>query len=208
MARKLSCLLATSRNAFLSAWNGAIASSRDCYRHLISSDELSATRQELVLYWRIYGGLKALIKSPILWASVIISIICTPNWLSKDPSDLTISIMPNLLGFSIGAMAVVLAFPSGKAFKHFSEDGRVDSYYMDVASRFLHFIFAQLLALIIALICRAWPIFPFTWLSFLLLTYAIITAASTALTLFGVAQLYNVSPKGETEDGNETDRTG
>jgi hypothetical protein len=112
---------------------------------------------------------------------------------SGSPSIGSRSIVPNLLGFSIGAMAVVLAFPTTTIFKIIAEEGREDSYYMDLVAKFAHFVFVQVFALIVALIATAFPLFVFSFLALLALFYAIGTGAMTALALFEVAIFYNKS---------------
>jgi hypothetical protein len=101
--------------------------------------------------------------------------------------------VPNLLGFSIGAMAVVLAFPTTTVFKIITEDGRDDSYYLDLVAKFAHFVFVQVSALVFALIATAFPFFLFSYLALLALFYAAATAAMTAIALFEVAIFYNNS---------------
>lgn len=109
------------------------------------------------------------------------------------------SIVPNLLGFSIGAMAIVLAFPTTAIFAIITEDGREDSYYIDLAAKFIHFVFGQVSALILALISTAFPFFLISLLTLTALVYAVASAAMTALALFEVAIFYNKSqsPNGE-----------
>ncbi|MHC2286827.1 hypothetical protein [Bradyrhizobium barranii] len=90
-------------------------------------------------------------------------------------------------------MAVVLAFPTSKIFDVIAEDGRDDSYYVDLAAKFVHFVFVQVLALVFALIATAFPFFLFSLLALVALFYAVATAVMTALALFEVAMIYNKS---------------
>lgn len=90
-------------------------------------------------------------------------------------------------------MAVVLAFPTSKIFDVIAEDGRDDSYYLDLAAKFVHFVFVQVFALVLALISTALPFFLFSLFALIALFYAIATAAMTALALFEVAMIYNKS---------------
>jgi hypothetical protein len=88
-------------------------------------------------------------------------------------------------------MTVVLAFPQSSFFRLFAEKGRHDSYYMDLAAKFVHFIIIQVLAIILALIGKSYCWLPVSGFGFLVLTYAVTSVAMTALALFGVAQLSN-----------------
>lgn len=105
-------------------------------------------------------------------------------------------------------MAVVLAFPSTRLFRLFSEEGRPDSYYLDLASKFVHFILVQVLALLVALVGKAVCNIILSCFGFFMLTYSVCCAAMTAFALFGVAQIYN-HPGANTfgrEDDNSHDR--
>ena len=134
-------------------------------------------------------------RSPVLWLAVLLALLCFPIWTKNDAAALTFSIVPNLLGFSIGAMAVVLAFPTSSIFEIIAENGREDSYYLDLTSRFIHFIFVQVLALLIAVVAAAFSFCPISFLALASLIYAVMTAAMTALALFDVALFYNQSQK-------------
>jgi hypothetical protein len=135
------------------------------------------------------------LRSPAFLGAIIVSLICYPLWLNNVVAALTFSIVPNLLGFSIGGMAVVLAFPTTPIFDLISEDGRDDSYYLDLAAKFVHFVFVQVAALVSAFIASAWSISALSFVALVTLVYAILTAALTALTLFEVAMIYNRSKR-------------
>jgi hypothetical protein len=96
-------------------------------------------------------------------------------------------------------MAVVLPFPTTTVFEIITEEGREDSYYLDLVAKFAHFVFVQVSALVCALIATAFPFFLFSFLTLSALFYAIGTGAMTALALFEVAVFYNKSqsPDGE-----------
>jgi hypothetical protein len=124
-------------------------------------------------------------------------LLCFPQWWSdRLAAPLVLSVVPNLLGFSIGAMAVVLAFPTTTVFKIITEGGREDSYYLDLVTKFVHFVFVQVSALIFALFASASSFFLFSYLALLGLFYAIGTGAMTAIALFEVAIFYNSSQSG------------
>ena len=155
------------------------------------SGDLGALKGEASGYWRAYGGWKAFLRSPAVILSAVVTIACISYWRKGGWPDSTMTIVPSLMGFTLGSMAVVLAFPSTRLFRLFSEEGRPDSYYLDLASKFVHFILVQATALLLALIGKAFCNIGVGFLGFFMLVYSITCAAMTAFALFGVAQIYN-----------------
>jgi hypothetical protein len=193
MGQELRRRLITCRSGMKLAWNWAIPSLSAFYARCVSGGNWGSSLQELSDYWRAYGGFKAVFKSPWLWIAFVVTLICTPLWRMGDWAATALGVLPNLLGFSLGAMAIVLAFPSASVFKMFAEKGRPDSYYIDVASRFVHFVIVQVTAITLALVAKAWLYMPLNLLGFWAFCYAIATAAATALSLYGIARIYNAS---------------
>lgn len=107
-------------------------------------------------YWAAYGGPNAIIRSRFLALSIAITLVCYSLWLRNDFSDLPISILPDILGFSIGAFAVWLGFGSDD-FKEII--AKIDTKHgngYDVSNAsFLHLILVQTTALLYALIFSA-----------------------------------------------------
>lgn len=162
----------------------------DYYRRY-AGDQWTDLSQAVGEYWSVYGGWRGFIGSPALWAAGLIALMLFPLFDNGVWADASISILPNVLGLSIGAMAVVLAFPTTHIFKYLSENGRRDSFYLDLASRLTHFIFVQVVALLLGLLGKAYKIWPVALVGCWALVYAILTAAVISLTLFRVAQIYN-----------------
>ncbi len=156
--------------------------------------ELEAFCDEFSKYWTVYGGIRAVAKSPWLWLSFIFTLIVFPYSSGCKWADAAFGIIPALLGFTIGAMAIVLAFPTGPVFKFLAEDGRPDSYYIDIAAKFLHFILVQTFALGMAAVSKAYPSAFVNLLGYCSLSYAILTGVATGFSLFGVAIIYNLVP--------------
>lgn len=100
-------------------------------------------------------------------------------------------IVPALLGLSIGAMAIVLAFPTNKMFAVLSEGGREDSYYMGLAAKFVHFIALQTITLAFAISAPMSLGIIIDIIGFWLLSYALLSGALVAAALYNVARLYN-----------------
>jgi hypothetical protein len=133
-----------------------------------------------------------MLTSPFSLAAAFITLALFPLWTPCDNwSTLSLSILPNLLGFSVGALAIVLAFPSNPVFKHMAEEGESHSYYMGFVARLVHFVISQFVAIILALFGKA---YEFVWVGFfgtLFTVYALCTAVATALSFWGAARIYN-----------------
>lgn len=104
-------------------------------------------------YWCAYGGFTALIKSPYLHLAIILlaltfKILTNVNWW-----DIFISVLPNLLGFTLGGFAVFFAF-GDENFRVILIDNSDDddsnisgsSLYVELCSTFVHFIVVQIFA--------------------------------------------------------------
>jgi hypothetical protein len=143
-------------------------------------------------YWRAYGGLTALVRSPYLWSAIAVTALV---WRGHEPKDgwasLALTVLPSLLGLTIGAMAIVLAFPTTAMFRHLAEDGREDSYYIQLAAKLVHFILVQVSGILVSIISQSSESEILKPISLFLLTYAVLTSAAIALALFNMATLYN-----------------
>lgn len=149
----------------------------------------SAFFSEISGYWNAYGGLKAIIQSRWMWLSVLLTVGLYRLWLLQDWSSLALGILPSLLGFSIGAMAIIFALPSTALFKFIAWEGK--SYYIEIAARFVHFVLTQLIAILLALFAHTYHFNILNCIGFLSFVYALSTGAATVFSLFGMAQLYN-----------------
>lgn len=149
----------------------------------------SAPFIEISGYWNAYGGFSSVIISRWMWLAIIITISLYRLWLYQDWTSLAFNVLPSLLGFSIGAMAIIFAFPSTALFKFITWEG--NSYYLKIAARFAHFVLMQLIAIILALFAHTYCWGVVNFLGFLFFMYALTTGAATVFSLFGMAQLYN-----------------
>jgi hypothetical protein len=144
-------------------------------------------------YWRVYGGFSSLVKSPLVWASAILTVLLVREVIQEKWADVPFSVIPSLLGFTIGAMAIVLALPSTRLFKVIADEGAPDSYYMGIAARFVHFVFVQVACLLFAFFFKMTSLQIAGFVSAFFLIYAILTAAAVALSLFDFAIISNNS---------------
>jgi len=170
----------------------AQTSLRAFWRPAASSDGL-IDESPLKAYWRAYGGARAIWHSAYLWIAVALNIALMPLWCGGKITDIALSTLPNLLGFSIGGVAIVLAFPTGNLMKTITDSGSGDSYYMDLASRLVHFVVVQVIAICVALMAKSYPFSLSNFFAGLLFLYALLTALAAGLSLFGIAKIYNFS---------------
>lgn len=147
------------------------------------------------LYWSGYNGLKGLVKSPYLYVSAIITYSCGNYWekAGTASAQTAIDVIPSLMAFSLGGMAIVLALSNPRLLKAITKGGNPKSLFMNLIGNFFHFIIIQTIALIAALLVFSFP--DPIWLSgisFFFLTYSVLTALATAAALFNISRIINV----------------
>jgi hypothetical protein len=153
-------------------------------------------------YWAIYGAFRALIRSPYLQVALAITITCLVFW-TKDKcgaaigtaNEISISVLPNLLGFTVGALAIVLAFSSADIFRTIAQEGKPRSFFMVLTSNLVHFIAVQVLALIAAIVAKATGSHLLDGLALFLLIYAVLVIFSAAKLIQAFA-LRGLGPRG------------
>lgn len=167
---------------------------------------------QLAEYFRIYGGARAVLRSPFMWAATVGTALCAPLWLKQDWWADVISIIPGLLGVSLAAFTLFLSAGS-ENFRNIiagrSEDDAdcdLPSPYLKTASIFLHFLTIQLVALLFSLLAKsayklsAPPWFtsinefirPVFWgLGYFLFLYALMVVLAASLGVFEVVRWYD-----------------
>lgn len=109
-------------------------------------------------YWTAYGGFKALFTSAYLYIALALSVLMAPAWLYNPWHEIVLSVIPSVLGFSLGGYALLVAV-GDEDFRALisgeDEDGE-PSPYMEVNAAFVHFILMQILSLIFALFANAY----------------------------------------------------
>ncbi|MES2600525.1 MAG: hypothetical protein V4602_06920 [Pseudomonadota bacterium] len=143
-------------------------------------------------YWAIYGGFRSLLLSPYLHISLALTIICVLFWTTTSAaSEIAVSVLPNLLGFTVGALAIVLAFSSAPVFTTLAEHGAPQSFFMKLTASLIHFILVQVLALTTAIVARITGSAGVDILALFLLFYAVLVTFAAGLQLFLTAIIYN-----------------
>ncbi|TPJ33523.1 hypothetical protein FJ434_29065 [Mesorhizobium sp. B2-5-13] len=121
-----------------------------------------------------------------------------PIWLAvisdaRSWPQFSIDIIPSMLGFSMGGMAIMLAFSNAKIFKTIAEDGKSTSYFMKIISNFFHFILAQTFSIMFALFSVAYSNDYLSFVGFWSLIYAMLVGLATAGQLLMTAQIFNAA---------------
>jgi hypothetical protein len=145
----------------------------------------------IYVYWRLYGGAPALFLSPYFHIAVFIAVLCGPLWWnSNDWASLALGSVPNLLGFSVGAFAIILSIGQ-VSLNLLKNQTEAKSKYLGVVVSFVHFILIQSASLLVALIGKAWGGKLLGFVGCTLFAYAIILALAAAMRLFRLARIYN-----------------
>jgi hypothetical protein len=109
----------------------------------------------LLLAWRITGGTRAFVRSSDFLIAAVITAVCWHKWLEPGWWAQPVSVIPNLLGFTLGGFAIFLGFGSEKFREQITDEDQLKSPYLSVSAAFLIFVSAQCAALLYALLCDA-----------------------------------------------------
>lgn len=163
-------------------------------------------------YWHAYGGCGALIRSPYLHVAIVLLLLAFNTWMNAEWWDDVISVLPNLLGFTLGGFAIFIGFGDEK-FRELLADPDTDkegqyqpTIYVSLCATFVHFILIQFIALIYAILAKSmwfyveWPhpimeILPclriFAWaIGYGLFLYALTSVMAATMHVLRIAQMY------------------
>jgi hypothetical protein len=167
-------------------------------------------------YFQGYGGVRSLRKSKYFWASVVFTAMSFGRWKAANWWEEPIAVIPNMLGFSLGGYAVLLAF-GNESFRETmaGESPRGVSPFIVMNTTFVHFIVVQGFSLLLAVLCKntyvsvtEYGFSPDSWVTFLAATlsvarwffwclgyalflYSICLALAATMGVFRVARLYD-----------------
>lgn len=171
----------------------------ETYRKLYEKlcEQYQGIYDDLQLYWHSYGGWMSFVTSPYLHISIFITVIACPKFVCpKEPFwySLPLSVLPNLLGFTLGGYAILLAFGDEK-FKSVIAGKEPDgepTYYMTMNGAFIHFIILQAITIIVAALGNIWGIKtgPLAWAGFCLFIYSVLSAVAAAMAVLNTADLF------------------
>lgn len=172
-------------------------------------------------YWSAYGGLPALVRSFYLHAALVITVICANAWLNPGWWNQVTSILPSVLGFTLGGFAIFISFGDEKFRQLLAEPENADddtpTAYVQLCSTFVHFIIVQVAALLLAMISQAlffpWESAPhlfklaLPWLNgiggfvgYALFVYSLTTALAATMHVFRIASMYESFQRATLED--------
>lgn len=116
--------------------------------------------KSVTTYWTAYGGHPALLRSPYFHVAVLVGLCCIP-WIvtGGDWAGKALAVVPNLLGFSIGGFAILLALGSDKFQEVLARAGGAQKpVLVNVSTSFVHFIVVQAITLLFAITADGiWP---------------------------------------------------
>ena len=140
--------------------------------------------------------------------ALAVSLVCWPAWLSPNWWEHTISVLPSLLGFTLGGFAIFLGFGSDQFKELIAKEDETKSEYLSVSAVFLFIVAVQTVGLLYAVICKSlWIptpdllkhfslIIPYlnsvAWfVGFFLYVFGIVLSLRAALRIFRVSRWYN-----------------
>jgi len=111
------------------------------------------------IYWRAYGGVKALFASPYIYIALIITVLFPDQWSINDKKNFAwasyaLTVVPATLSFSVGGFAIFLAFVNERLMNEIASasDDLHDSLYLEVCANFFHFILIGVITIFVSLL--------------------------------------------------------
>lgn len=104
-----------------------------------------------------------------------------------------ISVIPAMLGFSLGAIAILVAFSDPKISTSIYKQRGNSSYFLSVVATFFHFIVVQCLTLFFILALMTYENRILSALAFLFFAYTIFSALASGAALFGFARIIDLA---------------
>ncbi|MFM0042128.1 hypothetical protein [Paraburkholderia sediminicola] len=159
-------------------------------------------------YWKAYGGIKALLKSPFPYLAAVVTGLCYPFWMKDGWWNLVTTVLPCILGFTIAAFTLVLGL-GGDVFRrqlHRPNSRTGVPLYLKISAIFAHQIIVQTLAVVFAIVLAGvwmWPApdsdpwaeinhwaLQVSWgLGFFLFVYSVLLVFAGALNIFTLAKM-------------------
>lgn len=176
-----------------------------------------AVAKELSQVWGSYGRLRALLASPFFHVSVVISVMSSGAWLTRDWWTTGMSVVPALLGFSVATFAVFVAIGDDKFRTVLASGGHGKvRALVDIYSSFLMLIGVQVIGLLLSLIASSRPLTSllmlagielgeltdpvrdmlrlvagaFRFIGWLFVIYSVIAVIPMSLSVYRMAKLY------------------
>lgn len=171
----------------------------------------TASESIFVRFWKAYGGFSPIFKSTYFILAVALNLFCWGLWSEPNWWDLVFSVIPNLLGFTLGGFAIFVGFGDEKFTSSLAEpetDPTTPSVYREFCATFVHFIIVQVAALLLAVISKGmyfqtdWPQWAVTaikignvfWgaICFNVFLYALTSVLAIGFHVFRIANMYEM----------------
>jgi hypothetical protein len=118
-------------------------------------------------------------------------------------SDVAIDIVPSLLGFALGGMAIMLSFSSGRFLEAVRQGGKEDSYFMKMIASFFHFSIVLSTSLIVAVISQTFHHVALSFVGVWMMYYGVTLVVATAASIWHTARIFNAAIEGRSSSKPE-----
>lgn len=191
----------------------------------------SGPRKIFGRYWRAYGGFKSLLRSVYLHLAIVLCLLTAYTWHAPVCStqgacsywwDYSLSILPNLLGFTLGGFAIFIGFGDERFHQALAQgdpDSPKETMYVRLCATFVHFILVQITALIFAVLTKSlWFYWPFLdkyrsyinllngivgLIGFGLFLYSLTLVLAATMHVFRIASMYQLQKTYERRPSKE-----
>lgn len=125
------------------------------------TSQISPFVRRIRRYWHEYGGYKGTIFSPLFIFSMLMSLASYSWWIFDEWRTLALSLIPSLLGFSLGTYAILFSLMTNRLKKSLRavSNERGVPFLKEINATFFHFIFVQVIALFWAISSKSTLIF-------------------------------------------------
>lgn len=157
-----------------------------------------ASKNSIQGYWSVFGGIWGLLRSTYFGGSLVLTLVYPGLWKQlKDGkpiwTEVAIDVVPSLLGFALGGMAIMLSFSSGRFLEAVRQGGKEDSYFMKMIASFFHFSIVLSGALLIAIISQTFQHVALSFVGVWMTYYGIALVVATAASIWHTARIFNAA---------------
>lgn len=158
--------------------------------------------------WVITKGWRGIWYGIEFWLAIFTWLMTAPFWLFHPWWDQAINILPTILGFTVSGFAIFLGFGSDEFKRFLARSSKPDdNAYVSVSAAFVLFVTAQLMALMFALIIKAYQfptpklLMPYRFwieignylaggIGYFLFLYSLVLALRVSLRVFRLSRWY------------------
>lgn len=106
-------------------------------------------------------------------------------------AGITLGVVPSLLGFALGGMAIMLAFSSGKFLEAIRQRGKDNSYLRKIMASFFHFCVVLTGAILLAYVSKFYDNDYVSAVGVFFSLYGILLVLATASRIWHTARIFN-----------------